>query len=60
MKPKEADKAEKIIDQAIEAFDNLIEKVNENNIELYKKHFTSVKKALFSTKDDLLKKLDKL
>ncbi len=55
-----ADKAEKIIDAAIQSFDELIIKVNEKNIENKKSHFQSVTKALHKSTDSLMKKLVKL
>ena len=55
-----ADKAEKIIDAAIESFDQLIVKVNEKKVKNQKAHFQSVTKDLRKTTDSLMKKLVKL
>ncbi len=55
-----ADKAEKIIDAAIESFDTLIAKVNAKDVENHKTHFQSVRKDLHKSTDSLMKKLVKL
>ena len=55
-----ADKAEKIIDQAIESFDILIARVNETNIENKKAHFQAITSELKKTATSLVKKLVKL
>jgi hypothetical protein len=55
-----ADKAEKIIDAAIESFDKLIVRVNEKNVENQKTHFQSVTNDLHKSTDSLMKKLVKL
>ncbi len=53
-------KIEKIIDEAIATFDDLIAKVNEKNIENKNKHFKSVNADLESKVNKLLIKLEKL
>jgi len=55
-----ADKAEKIIDEAIETFDNLIVKVNDKSVENKKAHFNGLTEELYKTSDKLMKKLVKL
>ncbi|UMB61593.1 hypothetical protein MHL31_05150 [Lutibacter sp. A80] len=52
--------AEAIIDEAIEAFDSLIEKLNAKNVENYKAHFKSVNKELEETAGKLIEKINKL
>ena len=61
LNPK-ADKkvTEAIIDEAIESFDNLIEKVNAKNVEDYKAHFKVVNNELEETAHKLLDKINKL
>ncbi len=53
-------KIEKIIDEAIATFDDLIAKVNEKNIENKNKHFKSVNADLESKVNKLLIKLEKV
>jgi len=53
------DKAESIIDGAIGAFDNLIEKVNDKSDNV-KKHFQSILAELETNVQDLRKQLDSL
>lgn len=55
-----AEKAEKIIDQAIESFDILIEKVNETDVANKKVHFQTITKELKKSTSSLMKKLVKL
>jgi len=55
-----ADKAEKIIDEAIETFDTLIERVNDKKAENKKAHFKAIMSDLDKASDKLLKKLVKL
>ena len=43
---KDTKKSEKIIDQAIETFDDLIVKVNDRSAENKKQHFNSIRKEL--------------
>ncbi len=53
-------KIEKIIDETITTFDDLIVKVNEKNVENKNKHFKSVNADLESKAHKLLLKLEKL
>ncbi len=55
-----ADKAEKIIDAAIESFDSLVERVNTRGIEDKKAHFQAITKDLTKSTESLMKKLVKL
>ncbi len=57
---KKADKAEKIIDEAITTFDELIEKVNTKNIENKKTHFKGISAELEKKAGALLSKIEKL
>ncbi len=57
---EKSDKAEKIIDAAIESFDMLIARVNEKKLKNKKKHFQSIVKDLRKSTDSLMKKLVKL
>tara|TARA_R110001583_G_scaffold335_6_gene3050 strand:+ start:3459 stop:3725 length:267 start_codon:yes stop_codon:yes gene_type:complete len=52
--------AEAIIDEAIEAFDGLIEKVNVKKVENKKAHFKSINVALEETALKLLGKINNL
>ena len=58
--PKDADKAEKIIDETIETFDNLVDEINKRDLENAKKHFSSVRESLKNSKEKLLSKVSKL
>lgn len=58
--PKKADKAEKIIDEAIATFDELIVKVNTKNVENKRTHFRAVKAELQTKGEALLDKIQKL
>ncbi len=61
LNPKEDTKgAEAIIDEAIEAFDTLIENVNSKDIENKKSHYKSINSKLEKTADKLIKKINKL
>ena len=53
-------KADKVIDEAIEVFDNLIVKLNLKNVDNKKKHFQSIITDLESKTEKLLGKLDKI
>lgn len=53
-------KADKIIDEAIEAFDTLIAKLNDNSAENKKKHFQALNADLKSKASSLLGKIEKL
>lgn len=57
---KKADKAEKIIDEAISTFDELIEKVNNKKIEDKKTHFKAISVELEKKATSLLSKIEKL
>lgn len=62
---KEADekisaKAEKIIDEAITTFDELIAKMNKKDVDNFKKHFKDIEVDLKSKSVKLLEKLEKL
>lgn len=57
---KKADKAEKIIDEAIETFDALIEKVHVKDVENKKAHFKAISKELEENANNLLGKIQKL
>ena len=57
---KKADKAEKIIDEAIETFDELIEKVNAKDVENRKAHFKAINIELEKKANGLLAKIQKL
>ena len=57
---KKANKAEKIIDEAIAVFDNLVAKINTKKVENKKKHFAAINKELEKKASGLLAKLDKL
>lgn len=57
---KKADKAEKIIDEAILTFDELIEKVNTKKIENKKAHFNAISVELEKQATLLLSKIEKL
>ncbi len=53
-------KAEKIIDEAIATFDELITKLNKKNVDNFKKHFKEIEGDLKSKSAKLLEKLEKL
>lgn len=57
---KNAVKAEKIIDAAIESFDALIARVNVKGVENNKAHFQAITKDLNKSTESLMKKLVKL
>lgn len=57
---KKADKAEKIIDEAILTFDELIEKVNTKKIKDKKAHFNLISNELENKAKSLLSKIEKL
>jgi len=59
--PKADKKAsEAIIDEAIEAFDTLIEMVNAKNIENKKVHFKGVEASLETTANKLIERVNQL
>jgi hypothetical protein len=53
-------KGEEIIDEAIEAFDDLISKVNDKSVENKKAHFKSIKNDLENKGRALIDKINKL
>ncbi len=53
-------KVDKIIDEAIEVFDDLIIKLNLKDVDNKKKHFQSIHTDLDSKSAKLLKKLEKV
>ncbi len=53
-------KADKVIDEAIAVFDDLIVKLNLKNVDNKKKHFQSIHADLESKTAKLLTKLDKI
>ena len=55
--PEKADKAEEIIDEAITAFDDLIEKVNDKQTTDKKAHFKIIVAELENKVQELRKKL---
>lgn len=57
---KKADKAEKIIDEAILTFDELIEKVNTKSVDNKKAHFNAISVDLEKKSNALLSKIEKL
>ena len=57
---KKSAKAEKIIDETIETFDALIEKVHAKDVENRKSHFKAVAKELEEKATGLLAKIQKL
>ena len=61
LNPKADKKAtDAIIDEAIEAFDALIEKVNAKDVDNYKAHFNAINKELEQTANNLIEKINKL
>ena len=57
---KDNKKAEKIIDEAIETFDDLIAKVNDKNVENKKKHFKAINQELETRGRGLIDKINAL
>lgn len=57
---KISNKAEKIIEEAINTFDDLIVKLNQSGVENKKKHFHKIKSDLKSKASKLQIKLEKL
>jgi len=57
---KNSAKAEKIIDETIVVFDDLIEKVHAKGVENKKTHFKAINKELEEKANGLLKKIEKL
>ena len=58
--PKKSDKAEAVIDEAIDTFDALIAKVNKSDVENKKAHFKAIGKELEEKATALLGKLQKI
>ena len=57
---KETKKSQKIIDEAIDVFDDLIVKVNQRDVESKKQHFTSINKELEDKGRSLIDKINAL
>lgn len=57
---KKSAKAEKIIDETIETFDTLIEKIHAKDVENKKIHFKAISKELEEKATGLLAKIEKL
>ena len=57
---KDTKKSQKIIDEAIEVFDDLIVKVNLRDVESKKQHFTSINKELEDKGRSLIGKINAL
>lgn len=53
-------KSEKIVDEAIANFDNLIAKINRRDVENKKQHFKSIEKELEQKATDLVEKVNAL
>lgn len=53
-------KAEKIIDEAITTFDELVAKMNKKDVDNFKVHFKEIKDSLKSKSVELMEKLEKL
>ncbi len=59
--PKQDPKqTEAIVDEAIVAFDGLIAKINQKNVEDKKKHFKGIEKDLETKANALVEKINKL
>jgi hypothetical protein len=57
---KDTKKSQKLIDEAIEVFDDLIVKVNQKDVENQKQHFTAVNKELENKGRSLIDKINAL
>ncbi len=57
---KTSQKAEKLIDKAIETFDSLIEKVHQKDVENQKAHFGKIREELKKSVDSMHKEIDSL
>ena len=57
---KDTKKSEKIIDEAIETFDELIAKVNDRKVENKKQHFKAINQELEDRGRALIEKINKL
>ncbi|CAL2074922.1 hypothetical protein [Tenacibaculum sp. 190524A02b] len=61
LNPKEdTSKSEAIIDEAINTFDSLLDKIHSKNIENKKQHYRSVSKELESKAKELIEKVNNL
>lgn len=58
--PANSEKTEAIIDEAIESFDALIEKLNAKNIEDKKAHYKAINADLEAKANALVEKLNKI
>lgn len=58
--PKDAEKTEAIVDEAIADFDELITKINQKNVENKKQHFKSIQKELETKAEALVTKVNAL
>lgn len=56
----QSEKAEKLIDEAIQVFDDLIKRINTKKIENKKLHFKAINQDLETKASDLIDKLAKL
>lgn len=57
---KGTDKSEKIIDEAIDTFDDLIQKVNDRTVENKKSHFKAINQELETRGRQLIDKINAL
>ncbi|MDO6518819.1 hypothetical protein SAMN05421766_106196 [Zobellia uliginosa] len=57
---QESKEGAKVIDEAIETFDTLIQKVNQRGVENRKKHLTEVRQELEKKAGALVEKVNKL
>ncbi len=57
---KKSQQLEKIIDESIEVFDSIIEKINQKKVENRAKHLKAVKNELQDNANRLLEKIAKL
>ena len=61
LNPKAAtDASEAIIEEAIEAFDTLIDMMHAKNVDNKKRHFREVENSLEATANNLIEKVNKL
>jgi len=57
---KVSDKADKIINEAITTFDDIIVRLHEKNVDNKKKHYQSIRAELSEKSDKMMKKIEKL
>lgn len=57
---KESEEGTVIIDEAIEVYDGLMDKIHQKNVEDAKSHFNSIRKELEETATKLIEKLNSL